>query len=225
VAFQRNRGGRHQVVRLPANMRYVEQPGRSPNGAAENPDLAEMAYHATSDPVFAPYLPGDPGGPANAIPAVQVHPVWEFPPSNAFQFYLNITSTQSSLGAGTQLAAGIGKTLLLPELVYNPPENMFTVLRLASIFIDNPTAAENVIYQVRINRVVIPGFTFRFFPRIAANESTDFEFVLRDIPQQAQVDMLITNLAATGPWTVGGALSGWSYLKADEVALYGNVRV
>jgi len=182
-------------------------------------------YHATVDGVSAPYVPADPGGPPNAIPSVQIHPVWEFPPSNAFQFYLNGTSTQSALGAGTQLPAVAGATLLLPELVYVAPPNMFTVLRLASIFIDNPTQTENVSYIIRINQAPVSGFTFKFFPRIAANESTDFEFVLRDIPQQATVDMLIMNNANTGPWTVGGALSGWSYLRSDEIALYGSTRV
>ncbi len=226
MAFHRSRGGIYKRVRMPGTMVPVIQ-GPRPGGAASDPSdyLDVEMYHAEVDGVSAPYIAGDPGGPANAIPAVQVHPVWEFPPSNAFQFYNNITSTQSSIGAGTQLPAVAGATLLLPELVYVPPANMFTVLRLASIFIDNPTAAENVIYIVRINQAPVSGFTFRFFPRIAANESTDFEFVLRDIPQGATVDMLIQNLANTGPWTVGGALSGWSYLKSDEIALYGNVRV
>jgi hypothetical protein len=233
VAFQRSRGGIYKRVRMPGNMVPVI-PGPRPGGAASDPSayLDVEMYHAEVDGVSAPYLAGDPGGPPNAIPAVQVHPVWEFPPSNAFQFYQNITSTQSigltlppPLTTTAQLPAVAGATLLLPELVYVPPANMFTVLRLASIFIDNPTAAENVTYIIRINQAPVSGFTFRFFPRIAANESTDFEFVLRDIPQGATVDMLIQNNANTGPWTVGGALSGWSYLKSDEIALYGNVRV
>ena len=205
---------------------FVPPQAQVTSGAAADPSayLDEEMYHATVDGVSAPYIEGDPGGPPNAVPSVQVHPVWEFPPSNAFQFYNNITSSQSSIGP-TQLPAVKGATLLMPELIYQTPPNMFTVLRLASIFVDNPTAATNVIYIIRINQAPVSGFTFRFFPRIAANESTDFEFVLRDIPQGAQVDMLIQNLANTGPWTVGGALSGWSYLKSDEIALYGNVRV
>lgn len=232
MAFQRNGGGlirrlNRAAMSPPQHQRWVPPQSMPNNGAAADPSayLDEMMYHATADGVSAPYDPGNPGGPPNAIPAVQVHPVWEFPPSNAFQFYLNVTSTQSAIGAGTQLAAVAGAQLLLPELVYVPPPNMFTVLRLASIFIDNPTQAENVSYIIRINQAPVSGFTFKFFPRIAANESTDFEFVLRDIPQGAQVDMLIQNNANTGPWTVGGALSGWSYLKSDEIALYGNVRV
>lgn len=165
-----------------------------------------------------------PGGPQNAVPSVQIHPVWEFPPSQAFQFYLNQTSTQQST-VPTQLPAIAGASLLLPGLVYQPPPFMKTVLRLVSIFCDAPNTTTNVSYIVRLNGAPAAGFTFRFFPRLAANESVDFSVVLRDIPINTVVDMLIMNNAATGPWTVGGALSGWSYSEADAIRLYGSLAV
>lgn len=214
------------------------QPGQAAGGVIGLDFSDYEAYQATASMEHYPEPQADAqGGPPNAVPSVQVHPVWEFPTASAFQYYINKTSSQSILGAGTKLAAGVGSTLLLPELVYAPaavspagalavqPNNMFTVLRLVSIFLNNPDGTDNVSYVVRLNGAPVAGFTFNFFPRIAANESTDLSVVLRDIPQNTVLDMLFVNNAASGPWTVGGALSGWSYPLADQIAMYGNIRV
>lgn len=206
----------------------VRAPGNA-TGAPGDPSVDhEMLewYRAQGSGRYAapspPQAPG--GGPVGAVPSVQIHPVWEFPPANAFQFYLNQTSSQAPTGP-TSLAAVAGTTLVLPGLIYTPPPNMITVLRLVSIFCDVPTQLTNVSYIVRLNGAPVAGFTFRFFPRIAANESVDLSVLLRDIPQNTTLDLLIQNNANTGPWTVGGALSGWSYYKADAIRLYGSMAV
>lgn len=215
-AFDPARGGPTQAALLdPPDFRT------SPSDASDLLTDHQLSGRAAYGP--APQA-GSPGGPQNAVPSVQIHPVWEFPPANAFQFYLNQTSTQQSTVA-TQLPAVAGASLVLPGLIYKPPSLMKSVLRLVSIFCDAPNTTTNISYIVRLNGAPAAGFTFRFFPRLAANESVDFSVVLRDIPMNTTVDMLIMNNAATGPWTVGGALSGWSYSEADAIRLYGSLAV
>lgn len=237
MAFDRRRGRRAALLGAPPSIvpgdpTILVDPRREPwnaSGAPVEPSTDHellQAYWSSGRAKYGPpppeTLPG--GGPVGAVPSVQIHPAWEFNPQNAFQFYLNQTSSQQSVVA-TQLPAVAGATLLLPGLVYKPPASMYTVLRLVSIFIDAPTTATNVSWVVRLNQAPYPGFSFRTFPRLAANESIDFSVLLRDIPQNTTIDMLIINNAATGPWTVGGALSGWSYTKQDEIRLYGAMAV
>jgi hypothetical protein len=228
MAFDRTRGRRTTILLDPAHGsptigRLLDPPDRrtSPSDLSTALDNHQLSGRAAYGP---PPQAGSPGGPQNAVPSVQIHPVWEFPPAQAFQFYLNQTSTQQS-SVPTQLPAVAGATLLLPGLIYKPPDFMKTVLRLVSIFCDAPNTTTNISYIVRLNQAPAAGFTFRFFPRLAANESVDFSVVLRDIPINTTVDMIIQNNAATGPWTVGGALSGWSYSEADAIRLYGSLAV
>jgi len=204
-----------------AQMIDPQDPRTAPSSASTILDNHQLTGRAAYGP---PPQAGSPGGPQNAVPSVQIHPVWEFPPAQAFQFYLNETSSQQS-AVPTQLPAIAGASLLLPGLIYQPPPFMKSVLRLVSIFCDAPTQATNISYIVRLNQAPAAGFTFKFFPRLAANESVDFSVVLRDIPINTTVDMLIMNNANTGPWTVGGALSGWSYSEADAIRLYGSLAV
>jgi hypothetical protein len=228
MAFTRNRRGFDPRRRDPAFGAATQgalldppDPRGSPSDSADLLADFQLSGKASYGP--APQ-PGSPGGPQNAVPSVQIHPVWEFPPAQAFQFYLNQTSSQQSKVA-TQLPAVAGATLLLPGLIYQPPPFMKSVLRLVSIFCDAPTQQTNISYIVRVNGAPQSGFTFSFFPRLAANESVDFSVLLRDIPINSVIDMIIMNNAATGPWTVGGALSGWSYSEADAIRLYGSLAV
>ncbi len=240
MTFQRRRpgrmmppaGGGGDASITPGDPTILVDPRRVPWNASgapvepsSNHELLEHYWgegRANYGPPPPETLPG--GGPIGAVPSVQIHPVWEFNPTNAYQFYLNQTSSQQTVVAA-KLPAVKGASLLLPGLVYKPPDFMSSVLRLVSIFVDAPDATLNVSWVVRLNQAPYPGFTFTTFPRLAANLSIDFDVLLRDIPQNTTIDMIIMNNANTGPWTVGGALSGWSYTKQDEIRLYGAMAV
>lgn len=132
---------------------------------------------------------------------LQKFPPWLYKPESGQDYTTNETGT---------LAAAVGATLALAA--FQIPANTKGVIRLFTLFVDAPNLTIDVDWIVRINRAPVPGWTFTTFPRVANNLSIDFEGVVY-VPEGALIDVLVRNNAATGPWTVGAQLSGWSWSK------------
>jgi hypothetical protein len=115
------------------------------------------------------------------------------------------------------LAAGVGQTATSAALRFQVPSGQVGWLQQAAIYALTPTAATLVQWTIRINGGPVPGFdNLQLPPGIANFVLIGFDDMRVRIPNGALVDVLITNLGAGGPWTVGGSLSGWYHPDVAE---------
>jgi hypothetical protein len=169
---------------------------------------------------FTPDPGSQPGGPPAPQPSLQVFPPWERPPKGAQLFQPAADTTSAGVA---QLPAGAGAQITIPGLSYSAPSAMISVVKVVQIFVNNPDTTFNVNYWVRQNGQPLTSNAFRTFGFVAGALIIAYEITIRDIPAGATIDMLIVNQGAGGPWTVGGAFSGWSYTQNQEAALTGGL--
>jgi hypothetical protein len=163
-------------------------------------------------------LSGQPAAPP--VPALQIHPPWEYPPTGSNLF--NVNADTNSAGVA-ELAAGVGAQVIVPGLNYQTPNNYIPVVRTVTIFINAPDLTANVNFYLRANGNPVQNGAFRWFPLVAANLSIAYAVTFRDIQQNAYLDLLIVNAGAGGPWIVGGGFSGWAYSVQMGAALTGGL--
>jgi hypothetical protein len=153
-------------------------------------------------------------------PSIQIFPAWERPPKGSQLF----SAPNRSLGAMTgTLAAGAGSQLALASLVYGSPSNYITVIRTVSAFINAPDGANDISWILEVNGQAQQNGAFTIFPFIAGAVIRSFSVVFRDIEPNSTISLLIVNNAASGPYTVGGGFSGWSYAIQAEQLLTGGL--
>lgn len=142
-----------------------------------------------------------------------IPPFWQQKPSFGIDFYYNTTGT---------LAAGAGSTVVLTG---NPPITLTPsyegVVAGVNIFVDAPTTLINVVWQLRFNQAPVPGWSnLTTFPRAANSISIGFPGPLQVTPD-TDIDVVAINNAASGPWTVGVEVTGWSWPVMQRIWTFG----
>lgn len=161
-----------------------------------------------------PNIPGThyrnpPGGPQGAVaggpppapvPAQQLVPWWEYPYESSQNF--------NAFVQGLTLAAGAGNTTGTdPAVSFTVPDGYYWVVRGVTIFVISPDNTFNATWFLRANGT-IQGSPFNTFGRIA--NSVEVPFPLVQVGKGPSIlDIRIVNNAASGPWTVGAAFTGW----------------
>lgn len=145
---------------------------------------------------------------------VSLTPWWQERPPFATDF--------TAIDKATVVAAVAGTVVSLPGTQFRLPTGDFlAVVKAVTIFVNAPGLTLDVDFQVRVNNGPVPGWDrLSSFPRVAANLSIDFGGTIF-VPQGALIEMVAINNAATGPWTVGGQLTGWYLSKADIDRVFG----
>lgn len=121
------------------------------------------------------------------------------------------------------LGAGAGTTITSAALSFTVPASQVGWLQNFSYYILTPTANTAISFAVRINQAPVSGFDNRRNPPGVANfivgEYNDLRIRL---PMACTVDIIATNLNASGPWTVGGVLGGWYHPQIEEARIFGS---
>lgn len=158
--------------------------------------------------------------PAPKLRTYNEYPPWLYPPIGAIQFYIGTPSSGFTPNTFS-LPAGAGSSISPTQLVHTPARGYKPVVKLLTIFIDNPVNTFSVAWVLTVNGAPVPGWTVTSFPRTASNLSIDFAGTVRDLPVDGVLGITILNLNAAGPWTVGAVYSGWEYTEATERRLSG----
>lgn len=180
-------------------------------------DLGKLLGHRTgsrSRGRIFPEMFSDPVGPAQQSPLVRaIQPPWvyKYPMSQAFN-----RNNFSSV-----LAAAVGATVV--PVTFTLPETFVGWEDIFGIYILTPTAATDVTFTLRINGGPVEGWdNIKFPPGIANFVVQNFGELQQRIPNSGKVDVLVTNNAATGPWTVGAKISGWYTPVTEEQRIWGD---
>lgn len=121
------------------------------------------------------------------------------------------------------LPAGAGSTITSAALAFTLPASMVGWLQEFKVYVLSQTAATSAQWSVRINGGPVPGFDNKQnAPGVANLVLLEWNDMRIRIPNGATVDVIITNLNANGPWTVGGYLAGWYHPWVDEDRIFGN---
>lgn len=154
--------------------------------------------------------------PLGAIPrAAQVPPFWQIKPPEGIDFFAKMNGV---------LAAGAGQTLTLtPSPLLRVLNDYSGVVAGVTIFIDTPLTTLNLTFALRINAAPVQGWDKLEPFAVAANALIiPFPGTLQ-IPGNTQLDVLVTNNSAAGPWTVGASITGWSWPKIAEDIAFGRL--
>lgn len=198
--------------------RTIANPVGFPEGS-EDPTRYLQVNPAMNLPAYTD-APGITSEMPETVPALQIHPAWEYPPKGSQLF----SAPNRQLGALTgTLPAGVGSQLLLPSLIYASPSNYITVIRTVSVMINAPDGLNDITWILRVNQQPMQNGNFTIFPFIAGAVVFGYSVVFRDIQPNSTIDLLITNNAASGPYTVSGGFTGWSYAIQAEQALTGGL--
>ena len=120
------------------------------------------------------------------------------------------------------LPAGVGSSVTPATLVFQTPKDQVGWLQQFSIYTLNPSALTYAQWTVLINGAPVSGFDNVANPPGIANLVEVFTNNMRvRIPMGAKVSLMITNLDASGPYTVGGKLAGWYHPKVAEDRAWG----
>jgi hypothetical protein len=118
------------------------------------------------------------------------------------------------------LPAGAGATVVLPS--FTLPTGQVGWLQQFSLYTLAPDATLQAQWKVRINSGPVPGFDNLLNPPGIANLLIDGEDDMRvRLDIGVTIDVLITNLGGSGPWTVGALLAGWHHPLAAEKRAWG----
>jgi hypothetical protein len=164
-----------------------------------------------------PFPPASPdGSPAATFPGARViFPPWLYKIPEASQDF-NV-ETHSAV-----LPAGVGATVSPAALQFTILPNQIGWIQVFGYYVLAQDATTDITWTLTINGGPVPGWnnwgnppgTLSLFER----NITDLQVRL---PPGAQAGILITNNAASGPWTVGGRISGWYHPQVAEHSWYG----
>lgn len=121
------------------------------------------------------------------------------------------------------LAAGAGSTITSAVLRFPLPASMVGWIQNFSLYLLTPNAGTSVQFALRINQAPVSGFdNYQNSPGVANLYREDYNDLRIRLPMGGVADILVTNLNANGPWTVGGKISGWYHSQADELRVFGD---
>ena len=120
------------------------------------------------------------------------------------------------------LPAVVGAQITSPALQFTLPQTMVGVIQIFGIYVQLPNVTTSVQWTLRINQAPVSGWDNIQVPPGAANFVVQNYGALQvKVPPGSMVDVLVTNLNGTGPWTVGGKLAGWYNSLSDVVRVNG----
>lgn len=120
------------------------------------------------------------------------------------------------------LAAGAGSTIESPT--FRLPSANVGWLQQFQLYVLSQTAATSIEWSLRFNGGAVPGFSNkRNFPGVANLEAVDLNGLQVRIPMGALISVVVTNLNAAGPWTVGTGFAGWHHSLQAELDRWGPV--
>jgi hypothetical protein len=160
--------------------------------------------------------PGRFPSPKGIIPrAAQVPPFWQFKPPEGIDFFFRTAGT---------LAAGAGSTLILaPTPRFRILPDYSGVIAGVSIFVDTPLTTLDITFTLRWNGGPVQGWDqLEAFPVAANAIIIPFPGNLQ-VPGGTDVDVLVTNNSAAGPWTVGATVTGWQWARINEDIAFGRL--
>lgn len=118
------------------------------------------------------------------------------------------------------LPAGAGNTVVLSG--FQIPQGYIGWLQQTFLYTLAPTANTSASWMVRINGAPVPGFdNIQNPPGIANLLLMPTDDMRIRLTNGCVVDVVITNLNAFGPWTVGAGLSGWFHPEVAERRAFG----
>lgn len=160
------------------------------------------------------HAPQNPNISQTSAQSRQVYPWWVEKIPSAQDF--NVQDFAITLGAG------VGSQATSTGLNFKLPSAFIGVIQLFGIYILTPDATTAIQFTLRVNQMPVSGWDNIQFPPGAANFVVqNFSDLRVKVPQGGVVDVLITNLAATGPWTVGGKVAGWYNPTSDAQRVSG----
>lgn len=199
---------------MPIPRRRFRPPGPPPAPV----DLEQiLSEHAGFDDV-ATLLPENfrqaPGARTTAPFSRQVLPPWTTKLPSSQDFNRNLFS--SALGAV------VGATVT--PVSFQVPLTFVGYMSIFGVYVLTPTALTDITFALRINQGPVQGYdNIRVPPGVANFFVQNFSDLQVRIPSGALVDVLVTNNAATGPWTVGAKISGWYHSEIEEQRIYGSL--
>lgn len=157
--------------------------------------------------------PLETGAPPTTIPQTAlVPPFWQIKPPGGQDL--------SSATRGV-LAAGAGATIrLTPFPLFRTLPSFKGVLQSLVLTVIAPLATLDIVFTLLNNNAPVPGW--RFVPQqVAANALIlPFNGPLQ-INQNANLEVVATNNAASGPWNLEIALVGWQWSTVLEKRIFG----
>jgi len=142
-----------------------------------------------------------------------------FPP---YLYKLPSSSDFNQNNYATVLAAAIS-TQVVP-VSFQLPQQSVGYLQQFGLYCLSPTNLTNVTFTIRINEGPVPGWDNVLLPVGVTNLTLqNFADLQIRLPNNCKVDVLVTNNAATGPWTVGAKIAGWYHTSQAEERMYGEV--
>lgn len=162
-----------------------------------------------------------PAGEAAGVPAADLLPVPIIPPfptsrpPSAQDFFGHFTGTVAAAVGATVILTPTGVTAL------SFPPGTEVVLTGVTVGVLASLATLNVSVAIRADGAAVAGLSSIVpWPVVAAVTVTELQprtFFAAGVTLDAEV----TNLAATGPWTVLVDLTGYSYPASDRLAVFG----
>ena len=119
------------------------------------------------------------------------------------------------------LPAGVGSTVLLAS--FRLPTGAVGWLQNFAQSTLAQDGTTDVTWTLRINDYPVPGFdNVRNVPGLANLLITGDDDMRIRLPNGCKVDVLITNNAASGPWTLGALVQGWYHPEVAEQRAFGD---
>lgn len=120
------------------------------------------------------------------------------------------------------LAAVVGAVVVPVEFIL--PRTYVGYQQIFGIYVLSPTALTDITFTLRINGAPVGGWdNIKPPPGVANFIVQNFSELQVRVPSGGKVDVLVTNDAATGPWTVGAKIAGWYHSEIEEQRIYGSV--
>jgi len=154
-------------------------------------------------------------GPAGQTPFVRtIFPPWVYKLPTSLDFNKNFYSDNLPAVAGSKIV----------PVSFKLPKGMVGWMQILGIFVQSPTALTDITFSLRINKGPVGGWdNLKPPPGVANLFLQNFSDLQVRVPDSAEVDVQITNNAATGPWVVGAKIAGWYHPGIEEKRIYGEL--
>ncbi len=185
---------------------------------ANHIDLSRLLAQRTGSRTkqrIVPEVFRDPTGPGQTAPLARlVYPPWVFKFPMSQDYNRNLFTSV--------LAAAVGATVIPVE--FTLPPTFVGWQQIFGIYVLSPTALTDITFTLRVNGGPIEGWdNIRPPPGVANFIVQNFSEIQVRVPNSGRIDVIVTNNAATGPWTVGAKIAGWYHPETEEQRIYGSL--